>query len=75
MLKVVRRHLEVLARPLVLLSLCDNHLRQDIKQAMEKQLLALNDGWTPGSMRLTRAVAPPDLIHRDGNLGKGWNQV
>ena len=71
----MRRHLEVLAGPLVLLSLCDNHLGQHIKQAMGNRLLALKDGWTPGSMLLARATAPADLIHSDGNLGEGWDQV
>ena len=74
-LLVVRRHLEVLAGPLVILSLAADRLDPEDREAMGRRLHELRDHWTPGAMRLEVADAPADLIQRDGDLGEGWYQV
>ena len=61
-LLVVRRHLEVLAGPLVILSLAADRLDPEEKEAMGKRLHELRDHWSPGAMPLVRAAAPPELI-------------
>ena len=74
-LLVVRRHLEVLAGPLVILSLAADRLDPEEKEAMGKRLHELRDHWSPRAMPLVRAAAPPELIQADGNLGEGWYEV
>ena len=71
----MRRHLEVLAGPLVILSLAADRLAPEHREAMGRRLLELRDHWTPGDMPLVRAAAPPDLIQADGNLGEEWYEV
>ena len=72
---MVRRHLEVLAGPLVILSLANTTLSPEKREAIGRRLYELRRLWTPGSIPLRRACAPPDLIQADGNLGDGWYQV
>ena len=74
-LLVVRRHLEQLAGPLVILSLAADHLDLEDREAIGRRLHELRHHWTPGAMPLKVADAPPDLIQADANLGEGWYQV
>ena len=74
-LLVMRRHLELLAGPLVILALADGHLSADGREEMGRKLYSLKSQWTPGAMHLQRAAAPPDLIQPDGDLGEGWLEV
>ena len=74
-LSVMRRHLEVLAGPLTVLSLADTNLPQESREAVGKKLVDLQHEWNPGAMPLKRASAPEDLVSPEGIIGEDWHEV
>ena len=74
-LSVMKRHLEVLAGPLTILSLVDAKLPDNVREAVGRKLLALKDEWDVGSMPISRASAPPDIISQDGVMDEDWYEV
>ena len=74
-LSVMRRHLEVLSGPLIVLSLVDTCLPQATREAIGMKLLTLQDEWNPGAMPIRRAAASHDLISSEGALGEDWHEV
>ena len=74
-LSVMRRHLEVLAGPLTVLSLADTKLSEESREAVGKRLVELQHEWNPGAMPLRRASAPEDLVSPEGIVGDTWHEV
>jgi len=74
-LRVAKRHLDVLAGPLVILALAAPRLTSDIREAMGQKLHQIQHQWTPGAMRPGRSAAPPDFIQADGSLSLEWYEV
>ena len=74
-LQVLRRHLETLAGPLVILSLAAERVDTETKEAMGRRLHAIQHEWNPGQMPLRRADAPDDFIHANGYVPEEWIQV
>ena len=74
-LRVARRHLDVLAGPLVILALAAPRLDSETKEAMGRKLHELQHQWTPGAIPLGRSAAPPDFIEADGSMPLEWYEV
>ena len=74
-LSVMWRHLEVLAGPLIVLSLVDTCLPQATREAIGMKLLTLQDEWNPGAMPIRRAATSHDLISSECALGEERHEV
>ena len=74
-LRVAKRHLDVLAGPLVILALAAPRLNSEIKEAMGRKLHQIQHQWTPGAIPPGRSAAPPDFIQPDGSLSLEWYEV
>ena len=72
---MLRRHLETLAGPLVVLSLAADRVDTEAKEAMGRRLHAIQHEWTPGHMPLRKAEAPADFIHAEGYVPEAWLEV
>ena len=72
---MLRRHLETLAGPLVVLSLAADRVDIEAKEAMGRRLHAIQHEWTPGQMPRRHAVAPADFIHSEGYVPEEWLEV